>query len=79
MSPEERSAFDYYWNISKRSAINTLRAAKEEGEVSGALKANLATAIKLVKRGLAIKDAAEDTGLSIAEIETEIEKSKSNQ
>ena len=31
MSPEERSAFDYYWNISRRSAVNTLKAAKDEG------------------------------------------------
>ena len=35
MTPQEQSDFDYYWNISKRSAINVKKAALEEGRAEG--------------------------------------------
>jgi len=33
MSPQEQSDYDYYWNISRRSALNTIDAAKKEERI----------------------------------------------
>jgi predicted transposase/invertase (TIGR01784 family) len=59
------------------SVKKTREQAKQEA-MKEALDEKIEIALKLIKRGLNIKDIAEDTGLSITEIEQEIEKSKQN-
>jgi len=65
------------------SVKKTREQAKQEGKIEAkeeamreALEEKIEIALKLIKRGLNIKDVAEDTGLSIAEIELEVKKSK---
>jgi predicted transposase/invertase (TIGR01784 family) len=61
------------------SVKKTREQAKIEAREEAEKKAHadkLATAMKLIKRGLDINDIAEDTGLSVAAIKEEMDKSK---
>jgi len=60
------NAKDYENNLRKEGEMKAERKAAQE---------KLEIAQKLIKRGLSVMDIAEDTGLSIAEIEKEVEKS----
>jgi predicted transposase/invertase (TIGR01784 family) len=74
MSPEEQSDYDYYWNISTRSAINTLDAAKKEGIEEGLQKGEKNKAIEMAKKMLAknrpIDEIVEFTELTEEEIKS---------
>ena len=71
MSPQEQSDYDYFWNISMRSARNTLEGAREEGRAEERQKAErekLETAKSLLGI-LDIQTIAEKFKLSAEEIE----------
>ena len=66
----------------ERVFIKGKQEGKEEGKQEGRQEGEKAKAIemayKLIKRGLNIADMAEDTGLSVAEIEEAIKEKQTN-
>ena len=80
MTPQEQSDYDYYWNISVRSALNTLDAAKkdarEEGIAEGIAEEQqkthlekLESAKKLLKMGMTAEQISQALFLQPEEIE----------
>jgi predicted transposase/invertase (TIGR01784 family) len=53
MSPKEQNEYDYFWNVSVRSARNTLDAAKKEGIEEGRHEGEKYKAIEMAKEMLA--------------------------
>ena len=80
MSPQEQSDFDYYWNISRRSALGVIDAAKKEGieqgiemgekigEKKGEKNRSIEMAKKMLSKNRPIDEIIEFTDLTEEEI-----------
>ena len=72
MSPQEQSDFDYYWNISRRSALGVIDAAKKEGieigEKKGEKNRSIETAKKMLMKNRPIDEIMEFTELTEEEL-----------
>ena len=68
MTPQEQSDFDYYWNISVRSAINVRKAAIEEGVAKGKQNKAIEMAKKMKELGMSVEQIAQISGLTEGQI-----------
>jgi len=79
MSPQEQSDYDYFWNISMRSARNTLEGAKEQGFAQGIEKGRveeqkkahfekLESAKNLLKMGMTVEQVSQALFLQLDEV-----------
>jgi len=73
MTPQQQSGYDYFINISRRSALNTIDAAKNEGLTEGIEKGmekgKLEDAVNFLKMGLTVEQVAQGTGLTIERVQ----------